>query len=233
MELSGITEIQSALQGLWIGTIAFLPKLIVAIIIFIVGWLIGAVVEKGISRLVASIKLDALLKQAGFESTLQSAGFRLDSGAFLGGLVKWFLVIVFLVAALDVVGLSQVNIFLSGVVLVYLPKVIVASVILLVASVLAHAVAKTVEGSAKAMHVVSARFLGMIAKWAIWIFAIIFALAELGIAAQFLAILFTGIVAMLALAGGLAFGLGGKEHATHLLNCLHKGSCKEGCDKCE
>ncbi|MCF7831791.1 MAG: hypothetical protein K9M36_02830 [Candidatus Pacebacteria bacterium] len=231
-QLSGITEIQSALQGLWIGTIAFLPKLIIAIIIFIVGWLIGALVEKGVARLIESIKLDNLLRQAGFEATLQSAGFKLNSGAFLGGLVKWFFVIVFLVAALDVVGLSQVNIFLSGVVLVYLPKVIVASLILLVASILAHAVAKGVEGGAKAMHVVSARFLGMIAKWAIWVFAIIFALAELGIAAQFLAILFTGIVAMLALAGGLAFGLGGKEHATHLLNCLHKGSCKENCDKC-
>lgn len=231
-QLSGITEIQSALQGLWIGTIEFLPKLIIAIIILIVGLLIGALIEKGVARLIESIKLDNLLRQAGFEATLQSAGFKLNSGAFLGGLVKWFFVIVFLVAALDVVGLSQVNIFLSGVVLVYLPKVIVASLILLVASILAHAVAKAVEGGAKAMHVVSARFLGMIAKWAIWVFAIIFALAELGIAAQFLAILFTGIVAMLALAGGLAFGLGGKEHATHLLNCLHKGSCKEGCDKC-
>ena len=74
-----------------------------------------------------------------------------------------------------------------------------------------------VEGSAKAMGVRSARMAGSVAKWAIWIFAVIIVLSELGIAPAFMQILFTGIVAMLAIAGGLAFGLGGKEAAAKVI----------------
>lgn len=207
-----------SLQNLWMGVIAFLPGLILAIVIFLIGWLIAAMIGKAIGQLINAIKLDQVLRQAGLEELLQKGGFRLDSGAFIGGLVKWFIILVFLVASLDILGLSEVNMFLRQVVLVYLPNVIIAALILLVGSVLAELAARVVRGGASAASVHSSNFLGSVARWAIWIFTILIALTQLGIAAQLIQILFMGAVAMLALAGGLAFGLGGKEHASRALD---------------
>jgi len=207
----------SSLQGLWFGVVAFLPKLILAIIVLLIGWLIADLIKKGLVKLIEAIKLDTLLASTGLDSLVQKAGYKLNSGLFIGEIVKWFFIIVFLVASLDIVGLSQVNVFLQQVALIFIPNVIVAALVLLVASVLADALDKTVRASAMAAHVASAPVLGKVTRWAIWIFGIIIALAQLGIATQFIQILFTGVVAMLALAGGLAFGLGGKEAASDVV----------------
>lgn len=204
-------------QDLWLGIIAFLPELIVALIIFILGWLVGAALGRVVAQIVKSIKVDNALKSTGLNETVERAGFKLDSGAFLGALVKWFFIIVFLVAALDVLGLTQVNIFLQTVVLGYLPQVIVAVLILLVAAVIAEVAAKAVVGAAKAAHVKSAGFAGSVAKWAIWIFAILAALDHLQVASAFVQTLFTGVIVAVSLAFGLAFGLGGQEAAARYI----------------
>ncbi len=207
----------ASLQNLWWGFINFVPNLIVAIIVFIVGWVVGSVVGKAIEQVISALKIDSLFKSAGAEEVLSRAGFKLNVGGFLGGLVKWFVIVVFLMTSLEVIGLTQVNDFLREVVLNYLPNVIIASLVLVVATIIADAMRKVVEGSARAANVHSANLLGTITKYAIWIFALIIALSELGIAAQFMQILFTGLIAMLAIAGGLAFGLGGKEAASRTI----------------
>jgi small-conductance mechanosensitive channel len=212
-----------SLQGLWMGVIAFLPKLILALAVFIIGWLIAELIKKGFAHLIDAIKLDKLLESTGLDELVRKAGYKLNSGLFIGELIKWFFIIVFLVAALDIIGLSQVTLFLQQVALVFLPNVIVAALVLLVVSVLADFVDKALAGSARAAHVASAPLLGKVAKWSIWIFGILIALAQLGIAAQLVQILFTGFVAMLALAGGLAFGLGGKEAASDVVKSVRDG----------
>lgn len=207
-------------QGLWYGIINFVPNLVVAVVIFILGWMIGSVLGRLVAQIIKAIRVDSALESAGAADVLSRAGFKLDSGAFIGGLVKWFFIVVFLVASFDVLGLSQVNFFLQDVVLAYLPNVIVAMLVLLVAAVIADAMQKVVVGSAKAAGMGHAHLLGGVTKWAIWIFAFIIALSHLGIAQPFMQVLFTGVVAMLALAGGLSFGLGGKEVAAHFLEKL-------------
>lgn len=207
-----------SLYGVWGGFIAFVPKLLLAIIIFIIGWIIATWIAKAIEHLFRMLKVDTGLQKLGVDNVMHRAGSRLDSGAFIGWLIKWFIILVFLVAALDIVGLSQVNEFLRQVVLIYLPNVIVAALVLLVGSVLGDIVARAIQGGAQAAHVKASNFLGTVARWAIWIFAILIALTQLGIAAQLIQILFIGVVAMLALAGGLAFGLGGRDHASKVLN---------------
>lgn len=205
--------IAGSFQGIWGGTVAFLPSLIAAVVIFVVGWIVGALVGKLIAHLIRAIKLDTALEQAGFGKVVSRAGMTLNSGAFLGGLVKWFVIVAFLVAAFEVLGLNQVNMFLQQVVLLYLPQVIVAVLILLVSVVIADVLSRIVVSSAKAAEIRSANFLGAITKWAIWIFALLAALVQLGIAVGFIQTLFTGVVVALALAFGLAFGLGGQEAA--------------------
>ncbi len=200
----------------------FIPKLIIAVIIFIIGWVIAVALGKLVAQIIRAFKVDKVLQSLSIEEPLAKAGFRLDSGAFLGGLIRWFFIIVFLMAAIEVIGLSQVNIFLKDVVLGYLPNVIVAALILIVAAFVANATQRIVVGSAKAAGVPSTKLLGGITKWAIWVFAILAALYQLGIAGVFAQTIFTGFVAMLAIAGGLAFGLGGKEAASRYVERLRK-----------
>jgi hypothetical protein len=209
-------------QDLWLGVIDFIPSFVIAFIIFILGWIIGAVLGKAIAQIIHSLKLDNALRSAGFEAAVSRAGFKLDSGAFLGSLVKWFVIIVFLVASLDVLGLSQVNVFLQQVVLLYLPKVIVAVLIMLVAVVIAEAMQGVVVGAARAAHMRSANFLGTLTRWSIWVFAGLAALFQLGVAAAFLQTLFTGIVIAIALAFGLSFGIGGQKAAADYLEKLRR-----------
>jgi len=201
-----------SLQNVWLGVANFVPSLVIAIIIFAIGWVLAALIERLVESILKALKLDAALKSAGFEDVVKRAGHSLNSGRFVGVLCKWFVIVVFLMASLDVLGLSQVNSFL-GQVVNYLPQVIVAIFILLIAVVVANAMNKIVVASAKAGQVKSAEFLGKVTKWAIWIFALLTALITLGIAPQLIQMVVTAIFAGAALAIGLAFGLGGKEVA--------------------
>jgi len=210
-------------QDLWLGVVSFVPSLVVAVVIFIAGWVVGSLLGRVVSQIIKSLKVDNALRSAGSETLLNRAGFKLNSGKFLGGLVRWFIIIVFLVAAFDVLGLNQVNDFLQQVVLLYLPQVIVAVLILLVAALIADAMQSVVKGSAKAAEIKSANFLGNVTKWAIWVFAILMALYQLGVAAAFVQTLFTGVVVALALASGLAFGLGGRDYAARILDKMDQG----------
>lgn len=206
-------------QGLASGVIAYVPNLVIAIILFVVGWVVGDAVGLWVAKLMRAVKVDRVLEKLDIHVLLQRAGYRLDSGLFLGTLVKWFIILGFLVAALDVLQLQQINVFLREV-LVYVPRVIIATLILIIAAVVADVLQKIVVASAKAATVSSAELFGGITKWLIWLFAFVMALEQLGLIGPFLQIFMTGIVATITIALGLSFGLGGKEAATSFINKL-------------
>lgn len=219
--------LNQSFQDLFYGMVWIIPNIIVAIVIFIVGWLIGAGLGRIVAQIVTSLKVDNALRSAGFESITKRAGLELSAGKFLGALVKWFFIVVFLVAALDVLGLTSVNMFLSTVVLGYLPQVIAAVLILLIAAVVADAAKNLVVSSAKAAGMRSSHFLGSVARWAVWVFAILAALAQLNVAEAFVQTLFTGIVVAVSLAVGLAFGLGGQDAAGKYIASLKSEVSKD------
>lgn len=212
----------ASFQKLWEGVVTFIPNLVIAIVIFLAGWVVGSLLGNVVGRVVRSLKIDDALQGAGIGNLLNRAGFKLDSGRFLGTLVEWFVVVVFLIAAFDVLGLRYVNDFLSQVVVVYLPQVIVASLVLLVAGVVAEAMQKVVAGGAKAANLKSANLAGNVTRWAIWIFAIIIALSQLGIGTMYLQTLFTGVVVALSIALGLSFGLGGQDAAAQTIDRIRR-----------
>lgn len=212
--------LNQSFQNMFYGLTAFIPNLVIAVVIFIVGWLVGAGLGRVVTQIVTSLRIDQALKSTGLERVLSRAGFELSSGKFLGFLVEWFFVIVFLVASLDVLGLTTVNLFISDVVLGYLPQVIVAVLILLVAAVIAQAAERVIAGSARAASLNSAGFLGKVARYAIWVFAILAALSQLNVATAFVQTLFTGVVIAFSLAVGLAFGLGGVKAAEKYIDRL-------------
>src|SRR3989344_547876 len=203
----------ASLQDLWWGFVQFTPKIVIAIVFFVIGWVLGNVIAKALEQVFGALKVDHLLRSIGVDSFLRKAGMNLNSGRFIGELAKWFVVIVFLLPSLNLVGLDYIASFLKDDVLGFLPKVFVAALVLIIATVVSQALSRGITAGAKSMELTSAHMLGAIAKYAVWIFAFIIALGQLGVAEYYMSVLFTGIIAMLALGGALAFGLGGKEAA--------------------
>lgn len=210
------SEFVQSVQGISGGVIETLPKIVVALLFVVLGFIFGAAVGRVVAQLVDAIKADEWLAKAGVDKFLARAGYTLNAPAFAGWLAKLFFIIVFLVPAFEILGLTQINVFL-GQVLTYIPQVIVAAFILFVAAIAADILGGMVSGTSKAVGSRASHLLGSVTRGAIWMFAIIMMLAQLGVAAQYMYTLFAGFVAMLALAGGLAFGFGGKDAAAGLI----------------
>jgi len=191
----------------------FIPNLIVAIVILLIGWAISAIVCSAIMKFMEMIKFDEALRKAGVGEVVRKGGLNLNSGKFVGKLIQYFIILAFLIASLDVLGLSQVTTFLQQIVVGYLPQLIVAVLILLVGSVVGDVMSKIVMASSRTAGLSHASFLGVVTKWGIWIFVILVALSQMGIAGAFIQTLFTGFVVAVSLALGLAFGLGGQNAA--------------------
>lgn len=206
----------NSLQRVWVGVENFVPNLVIAIIILAIGWILAVLVERLVEHLFKALKVDVALKSAGLEDVVERAGHKLNSGLFVGALVKWFIIVVFLMSSFEVLGLAQFTIFLNQVV-EYLPQVIVAVLILMVAMVVGNTMERIVIASSKATNVRSAEMLGHVTRWTIWVFAILMALFNLGIAPSIIQTVITAVFAGAALAIGLAFGLGGKDYAQKIL----------------
>jgi hypothetical protein len=221
---------QEVLQGplleLWDTVVSYLPNIIGAIIVFALGIVIAVVLRGAVVRIVALLRVDDFARKLEITSQFERAGLRLHIGGLLGCIVKWFFIIIALIAATDILGWEQVTDYLQRVVL-FIPNVIIAVIILLAGILLGNFVQNIVKTTVEAAHLSSAEFLSGIAKWAIFVFSLMAALVQLQIAPELIRVLFTGLVAMLALAGGLAFGLGGQEHAHKFLNHLRRDISSE------
>jgi hypothetical protein len=211
-----------SLQSLWLGVVNFIPSLLGAIIVFILGLIIASGLDKLVERLIYWIKLDSLLRKAGLEAYFQRANLRLNSGYFLGKIVYWFIFIVFLVAAAEILGLPAFSQFLQGI-LSYVPTLIVAILILIATFILANFLQSLVSVSVFASKMHIAKPAAAVTWWVVIIFGFFAALLQLGVATQVINTLITGFIAMLVLAGGLAFGLGGKDLAAKLLEKAKTG----------
>ena len=206
----------ASFQVVWEKLFLALPNIFLAIIVFIVGWVLATAIGKTVKTIVATTKIDNALAKLRVDQVASRLGLRLDTGKFIGELVKWFLIIAFLLVSSDILGLSAVSQFLNSI-LLYIPNVIIAAIVLLIAALVANLLQKIVTGSAAAANLAAANFAGIVVKWAILIVGFLVAVDQLGIAQAYLGTLYTGIVAMLAIAGGLAFGLGGKDQAASFL----------------
>jgi hypothetical protein len=205
-----------ALQSLWQGFLSFVPLLIGAIIVFVIGWIISVAAGKIITEILKKIRFNQIFEKGNWDEALAKADIKVDASSFIGSIVKWVLVIVFLTAAVEILGFTEFAGFLRGV-LNYLPNVVVAALIFVVTVIVADILEKIIRVSVEKIKVGYGGTVSTIVKWSIWTFAILAILAQLGIARSFVETLFTGIVAMLVIAAGIAFGLGGKDVAGDLL----------------
>lgn len=209
----------ASFQNLWWGFVQFAPRFLVAIILFFVGWFLGSLVAKAVEQVLGSLKIDNLFRSVGADNFFRKAGLNLNTGRFVGQVIRWFIIVVFLLPSLNLVGLDEVAFFLEQSVLGFLPQVIIAAFVLVIAAFLSEGLSKTVLAASRAMDLKSANMLATIAKYAVWVFAVIIALGKLGLG-EYMSILFSGIIAMLALGSALAFGLGAKDHASRVISKL-------------
>lgn len=212
-----------ALADLYSKTLTYLPNLVAAIIVVIIGWLLALFLSKLVYKVLDIIKIDQLANQLGLKNLSEKVGKKLSLAALGAWIVKWFFFLGSIIAAADILGLQEVSTFLYQDVLSYVGHVVVAMAILLLGILAANFFANIIVSTVKASGLHSGDSLGTITKWAILVFTAIAALSQLQIATAFLQDLFRAIVAMLAIAGGLAFGLGGRDTAKKVLDSIENG----------
>jgi hypothetical protein len=215
MEFQTGDIILASLQSVWVSVTSLLPSLIGAFLVFVLGWIVAVALGKLVEEVVRSLKVDRLIAKLEVEQVFERAGWKLNTGAFLGGLIKWFLIVVFLLASVNILGLTQVSSFLRDV-LLYVPNVIIAAVILIITAFVSQTVENVVRGGVEAVGY-RGSLVGVVTRWSIWVFALIAVLLQLGIAVALIQTVVTGFIAAMALAFGLAFGLGGKDAAADFI----------------
>ena len=211
-----LSIVQPFLQTL----VTFVGNLILAIIIFVIGYLISAGIGKIIAEILKSIKFNKLFDKEGWHHALQRANVDVDPSEFIGAIFKWVFVIVSLLIAVDILRLAQFGMVLTQV-LNYLPNVIVASLIFVVAVIISDIIEKVVRIAVEKMKVGHAYLAASIVKWSIWIFTIFLVLEQLLpnsllVKTLYMAIVY-GIVGAVSLGIALAIGLGGKDTAAEVI----------------
>jgi len=216
--MNNATVVTDAVRETINSVIAYLPSLIWAIIIVLVGiivaWAVKTVIVRGLGFLQVKKYTDAV----GLNKVITKD---VEVVELIGDLAKWTLLLTFVVVALDVANLSGASDLLKSV-LAYIPNVVAAIFLLIVGAVVADLASRSVKATANTVGVKASEILANIAKWAIIVFAFFGALQQLGIATDLINTLWTGIVALLAIAGGIAFGLGGKSAAEDAISKVKK-----------
>ena len=211
---------QSVVMSLNNGILAvvnFVPKFIAGLIILLIGIVIASLVKRLVLEAFRILRVEVLLKRYGLP---ESRG-ELSWSNMLAEIVRWFVIVLFLIPTADVWGLPQIVTVLNTF-LLYLPNVFVAAIIAMIGIVFARLAHDVVLASVKGVSKETAQTIASVTRWAITVFVSLAVLNQLGVAAELVRILFTGFVAMVAIAGGIAFGLGGKETASSILQEIRR-----------
>jgi hypothetical protein len=216
-----LTIIQPFLQGL----VSFIANLVLAIIVFVIGYLISIGIGKLITEILKSVRFNRLFEKEGWKKSLERANIEVDPSGFIGAIFKWVFVIVSLLIAVDVLNLTAFAGFLQ-VVLSYIPRVIVAVLVFVVAVLISDIIEKLVRVTVERIKAGSGFLAASIVKWAIWIFTIFLILDQLLPSSLLIKTLYTsivyGAVGALALGIGLAIGLGGKDAAAEIIEDMRR-----------
>ena len=193
-----------------------IPKIIGFAVIIIIGWLIASAVATAVASILRAVKFNDLARRGGFADFVHKMGIQQDSSGFIANVAKWFIRLIVLVSAFDALGLPAVSQVLQQL-LMWLPNLVVGLVVLVIAGLAANALAGLVRGATAESGLGNPDLLASITRIAIWAFAIVVAVNQIGIATELVNTLFMATVGAVALALGLSFGLGGRETAAQIV----------------
>jgi small-conductance mechanosensitive channel len=215
-------DLQQSTNSIWSDVTLFGPTIVTALLILLLGWIIAGLLKGVTIKLFRTLKVNEALDAAGVDELTKRAGYPLKAGVFVGTLVKWFVISIFFVVALDMLGLDQATFFIRDVVLNFLPNVIVAVLILVFAMIIAKIAGEAVTAAVRTSGTENPELFGKFVYYAIMVSAVLAALSQVSIADEMIETLFMGMVFALSLALGLAFGLGGKDTAARFLEGVTK-----------
>src|SRR5918992_5135769 len=196
---------------------SYIPQLIGAIVILIVGYVVARVLQAVVGRVLQGIGFDRWMERGGIKQFFDRAETNQTPASILGALVFWFVFIIAITMAADALGIPQVSVVLAQLV-AYIPSIIAAILILILAALLANFISGIVRGAT------GSDILASIARYAIIVYAAFAALTQLGIAVQLTANTFLIILGAVALAGAIAFGIGGREVAGEIIQKAYNRS---------
>ena len=196
--------------------LAAIPRVIGFLVIIIIGWLISGALAAGVAALLRAVRFNELAQNSGFAGFVRNMGVRKDSAGLLADIAKWFVRLIVLVVAFDALGLPAVSAVLQQF-LLWIPNLVVAVVVLVIAGLAANALGNLIRGATAQAGFDNPDLLATIARVAVWAFGIVIAVNQIGIAQALVNTLFMGFIGALALAAGLAFGLGGRETAGQIV----------------
>ncbi|MGH2402140.1 MAG: mechanosensitive ion channel family protein [Candidatus Limnocylindria bacterium] len=195
--------------------LGFLPALVGAILILVIGWIIAGLLAGLVERVLKTVGFERAATTTGISSFIQRSGSSWTASAIVAEIVKWFIRLIAIQAAASVLGLDQISQIINAI-LLWLPNLVVAIAIIVIGALIARFVAGLVRGTTGQMGFTNSDILGSVAYYAILVFAAIAAVDQLGIAETVVNTLLVGLVAMVVLAAGLAFGLGGQQTAARI-----------------
>src|SRR5882762_4062048 len=193
-----------------------IPRILGFIIIVAIGWFISSILARAVIGLLRAIRFDELMQRSGLADFMGKMGTGTDSAGIVAALVKWLVRIVVLLVAFDVLGLPAVSDVMRQL-LLWLPNLVVAIFVLFIGGIAARALGNIVRGATAEAGFANPETLSNVTRTTVWAFAIVVAINQLGIATNLINTLFTGLVAALAIAFGLSFGLGGRDLASRTL----------------
>jgi len=202
---------------------AALPKILGFAVILFIGWFVASLIAKGVAMLLRTVKFNDLAQRAGMTEFMKKMGVDTDASGLIANIAKWFIRLIVLVVAFDALGLPAVSDVLRQL-LLWLPNLVVAMVVLVVAGLVAKALGKLVRGATAQAGFSNPDMLATVAVVAVWGFAIVVAVNQIGVAEALVNTLLMATVGALALAFGLAFGLGGRDEAAKILAGLKESA---------
>lgn len=218
-----ITSIAAALMMF----VDAIPKIIGFLIILILGWIVASIIAGVAAAVLRTVRFNDLAARAGLTDFVHKMGVNRDASGTLADIAKWFIRLIVLVVAFDALGLPAVSQVLNQM-LAWLPQLAVALVVLVITGLLANAAADLVRGSSSEAGFSNPNLLSGLTRVTIWAFGIIVAVNQIGVASTLVNTLFMGFVGALALALGLAFGLGGRDTAGEIVQKWYSNAQSAG-----
>jgi small-conductance mechanosensitive channel len=197
--------------------LGYIPQLIGAIVILIIGYVIARVLRAVVGRMLQGIGFDRWMERGGIKQFFDRAETDQTPASILGQLVFWFVFIIAITMAADALGIPQVSVVLAQLI-AYIPQIIAAILILILAALLANFISGIVRGAT------GSDLLASIAQYAIIVYAVFAALTQLGLAVQLTANTFLIVLGAVALTAAIAFGIGGQEIARDILKKAYSRS---------
>ena len=205
------------IRAMLASTAAYVPKLLGALFILILGWIFAKVVREISHRILQSIKFESIAQKAGISEVLGKGGIRMTASEMISRLVYWFIMIIILVMTLNALGLTVASQLLERIT-AYIPRVISALFVLIIGMFLSNVISGIVGTTALNTKIPKPEALQTLTRWAILVFTALTALGELGIGTLIVSATFNIFFGAICLALALAFGLGGKEVAGKILH---------------